>query len=143
MDENYCEVERFKFRDIVQHWGRERLVHDVIVSQELAKGIVREGLRFQSVDPKWTKSTEVLHGYPLIGYSAYQHTPPILIRAEVLEHLLGVERKSTDVDLSLLHSEFVTKNDFRKWLIGTGRVLPRFWFGPDEHYHQGDAIKTE
>ncbi len=55
MPDHYFEIESFKFADIVKQWARERLVHDVIVGRELARGITREGLRFNSVDPKWTK----------------------------------------------------------------------------------------
>ena len=132
--ETYYEIQSFKFGDIVKHWGLERLVHDVLISRELARGIIREGLRFQSVNPKWTKSTEALRGYPLVGYSARQDLPPILIRAEALQHLLVVERGGADPDLNILSAEFVTKDDFRKWLVLTGRSLPAFWFGRDERY---------
>ena len=141
MLETYYEVARFKFGDIVHHWGRERLVHDVLISRELAKGIIREGLRFQSVDPKWTKSSESFRGYPLVGYSAFQDVPPIMIRAEALEHLLRVERESTDPELLTLHSEYVTKDDFRKWLVRTGKPLPEFWFGADERYPKSIALE--
>ncbi len=132
--ETFYEVERFKFSDIVTHWGRERLVHDVLVARELARGIIREGLRFQSVDPKWTKPTETFRGYPLVGYSARQGLPPIMIRAEALEHLLSVERESKDPEMRVLHSEYVTKDDFREWFVHTGRSLPAFWFGQEERY---------
>ena len=137
MIERYHEIESFRFADIVKHWGRERLVHDVVVARELARGIIREGLRFQSVDPKWTKSTEPFRGYPLVGYSARQDLPPIIIRAEALEHLLRVEREAIDPDFLTLYPECVTKDDFRKWLVHTGRPLPRFWFGSEERYHEG------
>lgn len=70
MPTTYHEIGSFKFGDIVRHWGRERLVHEVIIVRELARGIIREGLRFQSVNPRWTKSSETFRGYPLVGYSA-------------------------------------------------------------------------
>lgn len=132
--ETFHEVESFKFKDIVRHWGRERLVHEVLVFRELAQGIIREGLKFQSVDPKWTKATEAFRGYPLVGYSSFQGLPPILIRAEALEHLLAVERDAAEPDLGILHAEYVTKADFRQWLVSTGRAYPAFWFGGHERY---------
>jgi hypothetical protein len=130
----YYDIERFKFGDIVQHWGRERLVHDVLISRELARGIIREGLRFESVEPKWTKPTETFRGYPLVGYSARQNLPPIIIRAEALEHLLSVEREDKEPELIKLHSEYVTKDDFRQWLVHTGKKWPEFWFDQNERY---------
>jgi hypothetical protein len=132
MPDQYLDVESFKFADIVKHWARERLVHAVIVGRELARGIVREGLRFNSVDPKWAKSTTELRGSPLVGFSARQDTPPILLRAIALEHLLAVEREATDPDLYLLSDEIVSKSDFRVWLVRSGRSFPKFWFGPEE-----------
>ena len=132
MQDAYIEIDSFKFADITRHWARERLVHEVLVGRELARGIVREGLRFNSVDPKWAKSTTPFRGYPLVGYSARQDLPPIIIRATALEHLLAVEREAIDPDLNLLSDEIVTKNDFRVWLIKTGRQLPKFWFGQEE-----------
>ena len=132
MTDHYFEIESFKFADIVKHWARERLVHEVIVGRELARGVTRDGLRFNSVDPKWTKPATELRGSPLVGFSARQDHPPILIRAIALEHLLAVEREAVDADLYLLSDELVTKNDFRKWLVKTGRPFPQFWFGPEE-----------
>ena len=132
MQDAFIEIESFKFADVTRRWARERLVHEVLVGRELARGIVREGLRFNSVDPKWTKSTTPFRGYPLVGYSARQDLTPIIIRATTLEHLLAVEREATDPNLSLLSNEIVTKNDFRIWLIKTGRPQPKFWFGPEE-----------
>jgi hypothetical protein len=132
MPDQYLDVESFKFGDIVKHWARERLVHEVIVGRELARGIVREGLRFNSVDPKWTKATIELRGSPLIGFSARQDLPPVLLRALALEHLLAVEREAVDPDLYLLSDEIVTRNDFRVWLVKTGRPYPKFWFGAKE-----------
>ena len=134
MLEVFLDVESFKFVDIVKHWGRERLAHEVIVARELAKGVVREGLRFQSADPNWTKSTTAFRGYPLIGYAARRDLSPILIRPEALEHLFAVEREVSDPNLHILSNVFVTRNDFRLWLMSTGRLMPSFWFGPEERY---------
>lgn len=134
MLETYYDIDSFRFYDVVRHWGRERLVHEVIVARELARGIVREGLRFQSVDPKWTKSSEVLRGYPLVGYSARHGLPPVLLRAEALEHLLAVEREAVDPNPVILWDEQVSRSDFRQWLVLTGRAMPKFWYGPQERH---------
>jgi hypothetical protein len=125
-------VESYKFGDIVRLWGRERLVHEVIVGRELVKGIVQEGLRLQSVHPKWTKSSTEFRCYPYVGYVAREGDKPMIIRAETLEHLLKVMREAIDPDLRFLAEEFMTKTDFRNWLVYTGRTLPVFWFGEGE-----------
>jgi hypothetical protein len=124
-------VESYKFGDIVRLWGRERLLHDVIVARELAKGIISEGLRFQSINPKWLKSSAEFRCYPYIGYVSREGDKPAIIRAETLEHLLQVMREAVDPDLRILSEEFVLKADFRNWLVHTGRVLPAFWFDKD------------
>lgn len=129
--ERYVEVESFKFMDIVRHWARERLVHEVIVGRELARGVLREGLRFNSGDPKWIKASTAFRGSPLVGFAARQQ-PPIVIRASALEHLRAVEAGTADADPRLLSDEVVTKDDFRTWLVLTGRAYPAFWFGPEE-----------
>jgi hypothetical protein len=60
--------------------------------------------------------------------------PPIVIRAEALEHLLAVARGGCEPNIAALSEEFVSKNDFRKWLIASGRPMPEFWFSPKERY---------
>lgn len=132
MLDQYLEVESFKVADIVRHWARERLVHEVIVGRELARGIIREGLRCNSVDPKWAEPTTEFRGSPLVGFAARQEHPPVILRETALEHLLAVAREAVDPDLRLLGDEVVTRNDFRVWLVKTGRSLPRFWFGQEE-----------
>lgn len=59
-------VESYRLWDVVAQWGRERLEHEHIVARVLAKGVVREGLRVQSVDPRWAQAgTFELRGAPL------------------------------------------------------------------------------
>jgi hypothetical protein len=41
-------LDTYKITDIISLWGRERLVHDVVVGRELAKGAVAEGLKVQA-----------------------------------------------------------------------------------------------
>ncbi|MCP5144740.1 MAG: hypothetical protein H6978_07940 [Gammaproteobacteria bacterium] len=133
--EPLLDVDSLKFADVVRHWGRERLVHEVLVAQELARGIIRDGLRFQSVDPKWEKSTTVFRGEPLVGYSARQDLPPVMLRAKVLEHLFAVVDANVEPELGRFTQEFVTRTAFRQWLIHTGRPLPAFWYGGDERFN--------
>jgi hypothetical protein len=121
-------VDSYKFRDVVQLWARERMVHEVVVSHELVKGIVVEGLRFQSLDPMWAKTSETFRGYPFVGFSAREGSPPIVIRAAALEHLLIVMREGIDPSLTLLSDEFVSKGDFADWLLRMHRAKPKFWF---------------
>lgn len=132
MLEVFIEVESFKFADIVKHWGRERLVHELLIARELARGVVHEGLRLQSVDPKWTRSSVEWRAAPLVGYAAHQVAPPIMIRAEALAHLRAIAREERDYAPRLLSDEFVSKDDFRKWLVATGRAMPAFWFAANE-----------
>lgn len=132
MPERYVEIESFKFTDIVRHWARERLVHEVIVARELAHGVLKEGLRLNSGDPQWLKPSTEFRGAPLVGYAARRQQPPIVIRAAALAHLRAVAAGTVDADPLLLADEVVTKNDFRTWLVMTGRAYPAFWFGPEE-----------
>lgn len=125
-------VESYKFFDVMQLWARERLVHEVLVSQELARGFVSEGLRFQSVDPKWLTAQETFRGQPYVGYVALPGDKPVCIRAPALEHLLAVARAAADPDRSLLSEEYVSRGDFQRWLVHTGRPFPAFWFGAEE-----------
>lgn len=130
--ETYQEVESFRFADVFKHWGRERLVHEVVIGRELAKGIIRDGLRFQSTDPKWLHAEDSLRGEPLVGYAARPHLLPVVLRADALQHLLAIERNGTEPDVSRLQDEHVMRTDFRQWLIQTGRSMPAFWFGAHE-----------
>lgn len=132
--ETYHDVEHFKFADIVLHWARERLVHELLVARELARGVIRDGLRLQSVDPRWVDAGETFRGHPLVGYCARTGFPPIMIRAEVLEHLLAVAREAAEYRREIFDQEFITRADFQKWLVLTGRPMPAFWYGPDDRY---------
>ena len=122
------DIESYKFWDIVELWGRERLEHDVVISKELAIGIIKDGLKFQSTDPNWLNSSEELLSYPYVGYSAVPGEKPIIIKAEVLEHLLAVSRDDIDASKLILQDEAVSKNDFKSWLVRTGQSFPNFWF---------------
>ena len=45
-------VETYKFWEVAALWARERLENELVVARSLARGIVVDGLRFQSVDPR-------------------------------------------------------------------------------------------
>ena len=122
------QVESYKFWDIVSLWGRESLEHDVIIARKLAKGIIETGLRFQSTNPKWLNSTEELLSYPYIGYTSIAKEGPIIIKAQVLAHLINVAEEKEDPSKRILTDEAVMKNDFKKWLVRTGQAFPEFWY---------------
>ena len=132
-------VESYTFVDVVRLWGRERLVHEVLIARELARGVVDEGLRLQSVNPKHVKSTEVLRGEPLVGFAADGKLSPVLLRAEAFEHLQQVMLEVVDPSFDQLRYESVHKTDFLSWLVRTGRAMPAFWFSPNERYAAVDA----
>lgn len=132
--ERYYDVESLKFGDIVRLWGRERLVHEVIVGRELAKGVLREGLRLQSVNPRWFGIHKTIHGGPIIGFSVRPGAPPVLINQRTLNHLRKVIETQCDPDDRYLSDEFVSRKDFQTWLITTGRAMPIFWFTDSERF---------
>ena len=120
------------FSDVMRLWARERLEHEVVVGRELSRGIMTEGLRFQSVEPKRLKSGTALRRNPYIGYVSERSDSPILLRYEVLDHLLAVSEQRTDPNANLLSSLIATREDFQYWLIMTGRLFPNFWFEAQE-----------
>ena len=123
-------VETYKFWDVVGLWAREQLEHEQIVARALARGVVVDGLRFQSVDPRWVKADRSLTGYPYVGYAARSDAAPVLLRAEALEHLLSIVRTAAVPSREALTEEFVSRQDFRAWLQATKQALPSFWFDP-------------
>ncbi len=128
-------VESYKFWDIVKLWGRETLEHDVIIARKLAQGIIKKGLRFQSTNPKWLNSTEELLRYPFIGYTSIAAEGPIIIKAQVLAHLINVAEEKADPSKLILKDEVVLKSDFKQWLVRTGQDFPTFWYGPHKKYN--------
>jgi hypothetical protein len=125
-------VESYRFWDIVTQWSRETLQHEQVTARAMAKGVVRDGLRAQSVDPKWVKrGTFELRGQPLVGYVAKDGHLPIFIRATALRHLTDVVDNAAPPDPQLLFEEFITKQDFREWLHRVRIDPPSFWFEAD------------
>jgi hypothetical protein len=121
-------VESYKFWDIAPLWASERLENELVIARAMAKGIIVDGLRFQSVDPRWLKANRSLTGYPYVGFAANPENPPVLLRAEALEHLLSVVRQGTVPSRDVLTEEFVRRDDFKAWLSATKQPLPSFWF---------------
>ena len=122
-------VESYRFWDIVTLWARETLQHEIVIARALAKAVVRDGLRAQSVDPRWAnKGTFELRGLPLVGYVAKDGQLPIFIRSSALNHLRDVVEKAAVPDTRMLFEEFVTQQDFRAWLDQAGIDPPSFWF---------------
>lgn len=127
-------VESYRFWDIVTLWARERLEHEDIVASALARGVIRDGLRLQSVDPRWVKGDDAgleFRGYPFIGFRASPDAPMCILRAEALEHLLAVVRAAERASRRRLAGEFVSRADFRIWANAQGIALPAFWFAND------------
>ena len=122
-------IESHKFWDIVTLWAKEQLESEEVVARALAKGVVRDGLRLQSTDTQWTKGKAMeLKGQPFVGFCATPGAEMAVLRAEALEHLLGVVRQARRPSRSALKEEFITKDDFRRWLRNTKQELPAFWF---------------
>lgn len=48
------QVESYRFREVVTQWAAGKLQHEHVVARPLAKGVLRDGVRVQSVDPRWT-----------------------------------------------------------------------------------------
>ncbi len=45
-------VESFKFWDVVALWAKEQLDHEEVVARALAKAVICDGLRLNSVDKR-------------------------------------------------------------------------------------------
>ncbi len=124
-------VESYRLPDVVRMWARERLEHEVVVARDLARAVVCEGLRLQSVDQRWAgdgMKPIAFRGYPYVGYAALPGSPMSIVRIEALNHLFAIVEQSAEPDLARLHEEFIYKKDFRDWLTRQKLPLPQFWF---------------
>jgi hypothetical protein len=123
-------VESYRFWEVATRWAAERQEEAHLVARAMARGVVREGLRVQSVDARWCKpGTFELRGAPLVGYVAIEGALPIFIRAAALAHLRNVVERAATPDPKSLFEEFVTKQDFRAWLVQWDIARPHFWYG--------------
>ena len=125
-------VASYKFWDIAALWAAERLDNELVVARALARGVIVDGLRFHSVDANWVKPARSLTGFPYVGYAADATKPPVLLKAEVLEHLLAVVRQAAVPSRQILVDEFVLREDFYHWIKATRQMLPSFWFSDTE-----------
>lgn len=122
-------VESYRFWEVVTQWARERLEHEHIVAKVMAKGVLREGLRVQSVDPQWANVGAFdLRGTPLLGYVARPGDLPIFIRTTALAHLTSVVERAVAPEMEFLRDEFIGKQDFHAWLVRSHILPPSFWF---------------
>jgi len=123
-------VDSYRFWEVVTQWAVERQEDAYLVARAMARGVVREGLRVQSVDSRWCKpGTFELRGAPLVGYVAIDGALPIFIRTSALAHLRSIVERAATPDPEALHEEFVTKQDFRAWLVMWDLPRPIFWYG--------------
>lgn len=121
------QVESYKFWDIVTLWAREKLEHEDIVARALARGIIRDGLKFQSIDTRWIKRQELeFCGDPYVGFVAKPGESMVVLRAEALEHLLSIVRTAKNPSRRKLKDEFVLREDFKAWLKETDQIPPSF-----------------
>jgi hypothetical protein len=125
-------VETYRFWDVVTLWGRDRLEHEDIVARVLAGAVIQDGLKLQSIDPRWVKGNDQgmeFRGYPYVGFRASPGTEMCVIRVQALEHLLAIFQRGEPPSREQLAEEFISREDFRKWAIAKNIALPRFWFG--------------
>jgi hypothetical protein len=127
------QVESYKFWDVVTLWAKEQLEAEEVVARALAKAVIRDGLRLQSTDIRWAKGAVLeLNGQPFVGFYAAPGSELSVLRAEALEHLLAVVRQARRPSRTVLTDEFITKDDFRRWLRATRQQPPAFWFARSE-----------
>jgi hypothetical protein len=123
-------VESYPFWEVAARWAAERSEDVAIVARAMARGVLREGLRVQSVDARWSKpGTFELRGAPLVGYVALEGVLPIFIRSSALAHLRAVVERAAEPDPKALSEEFLTKQDFQAWLVQWDIPRPTFWYG--------------
>ena len=127
-------VETYRFADVVSLWSRERLEPPVIVASALARAVVCDGLRLQSIDGRWANRLDKpieFRGYPYVGYAAQPDGVMSILRAAALNHLFAIVEHAEEPDLGKLHEEFIDRNDFRAWLLKAGLPLPTFWYAQE------------
>ncbi len=134
-------IESYRIWDVISQWGRETLQHEIILARVIAKAVIRDGFRVQSVDPRWmTRGTFELHGSPFVGYVARDGALPIFIRTSALKHLINIVEHAAMPDQQALFDECVTRQDFKVWLEQAEIPLPSFWFSVAEQNRVVDAM---
>jgi hypothetical protein len=123
-------VESYPFWEVARRWAGERGESAALVARAMARGVLKEGLRVQSVDTRWSQPGAFeLRGTPLVGYVALEGVLPIFIRASALAHLRAVLERAAEPDPKALSEEFLTKQDLRAWLVQWDIPRPMFWYG--------------
>jgi len=124
-------VESFKFWDVVALWAKEQLDHEEVVARALAKAVICDGLRLNSVEKGWPRGgreKNELKGYPYVGYRPMQGGEMMVLRVDALEHLLAIVRRAETPSRHVLAQEFILRKDFARWLGDAKLSLPSFWF---------------
>lgn len=124
-------VESYRFWDVATLWARERVEHENVVASVLARGVICDGLRLQSVDDRWVEGNNravEFRGFPYVGYRAEPKAPMCVLRASALDHLLGIVNRADVPSPEKLSQEFILQKDFRAWLVRRDLRLPTFWF---------------
>ncbi len=124
-------IESHKFNDIITLWAKERLEHETLIARALVTAVVKDGLMLHSTDPKWLKGDNgqfELRGTPYVGYDPLGSGEIMVLKTEVLEHLLSVVSAAKDPDKPKLSDEFIFRDDFAQWLSQSGEAWPKFWF---------------
>lgn len=125
-------VESYRFWDITTLWARERVEHENVVASALARGVICDGLKLQSVDDRWIEGNNravEFKGFPYVGYRADPKAAMCVLRASALDHLLGIVNRADVPSREKLSEEFIHHKDFRAWLARLNLRLPTFWFG--------------
>ena len=60
----------YTFWEITARWSADIGEAEDVTARALVSGIVRDGLRFQSVEPRRIAGGEALRGQPYVGYCA-------------------------------------------------------------------------
>ncbi|HEY0665551.1 MAG TPA: hypothetical protein VGD24_05765 [Gallionella sp.] len=127
-------IKTYRFADVVTLWARERLEHEAIVASALARAVICDGMRLQSIDDRWANDSNrqpiEFRGYPYVGYTAGPDGSMSILRASALEHLFAIVERGEEPQMGKLGEEFITREDFHAWLFASGLPLPRFWFPP-------------
>jgi len=124
-------IESHKFNDIITLWAKERLEHETLIARALITAVVKDGLMLHSTDPKWLKGDNgkfELKGTPYVGYDPLGSGEIMVLKTDVLEHLLSVVSSAKEPDKSKLSDEFIFRDDFARWLSKSQEEWPKFWF---------------
>ncbi|PTQ88940.1 hypothetical protein [Agitococcus lubricus] len=124
-------IESYRFADLSYLWAKERLEHEFIIARQLAYAFIKQGLRIQSQDARWLSGQSgrfVLRREPCLGYSPTMGQLPVIMRATAFNHLLALSDSKIEPNFNLLYEEFISRQDFERWLTQQSITKPHFWF---------------